>query len=190
MDNIIFNKVSKSFGDIQVLTNFDFTFKEGEKYYLSGASGKGKTTLLRILTELETIDSGEISGIENFKIIMVFQENRLVENISAVRNIAFVSGKSDSEIMKYLSIFGLDGFEQCPVNQLSGGMKRRVSILRGLLCDFDILILDEPFKGLDEEIKNIVINEVLKLTENKMLIITTHAQEEIEKLNIINKIIL
>lgn len=178
--------ISKSFGDTKVLENFTYQFEKGEKYYINGVSGKGKTTLLRILMKLETIDSGEVLGLENAKISVVFQENRLVENISALRNISFATQKSDDEIMQKLKDFGLEGFEKCAVSTLSGGMKRRVAILRGMLLKHDVLLLDEPFRGLDDAIKDIVIEQINKLEST--VIFTTHTKNEVKKLDIKHQI--
>ncbi|OON94587.1 MAG: hypothetical protein ATN32_01470 [Candidatus Epulonipiscium fishelsonii] len=184
--DIILKDVCKVYDQTKVLENFTQVFKAGEKYYLKGNSGAGKTTLLRILMGLETIDSGNILNLSNYKISAVFQEYRLVEEISSIRNIAFVTGKGNELIMNYLKKFGLNGFEFVPVNKLSGGMKQRVSIIRAILAPFDLLILDEPFKGLDENIKNIIINEMIEIVKDKTVILTTHLENEVTKLNIKN----
>ncbi|ONI38233.1 hypothetical protein AN639_10105 [Candidatus Epulonipiscium fishelsonii] len=188
MTDIILKDVCKAYQQTIVLENFNHIFKSGERYYLKGSSGAGKTTLLRILMDLETIDSGKILNLSSYKTSAVFQEYRLVEELSSLRNISFVTGKSDDLIISYLNKFGLNGFEFAPVKQLSGGMKQRVSIIRAILIPSDLLLLDEPFKGLDETIKNIIIDEMLVLLKDKTVILTTHLAEEVTKLNIQNVI--
>ncbi|MFI3202592.1 MAG: ATP-binding cassette domain-containing protein [Eubacteriales bacterium] len=190
MGDIIVNDIDKSYGKVEVLRNFSAVFIQGETYYIAGDSGKGKTTLLRILMGLEQIDSGEIIGLNSVKISVVFQEDRLIQSMNVLRNISFVSERLDTEIMRYLKIFGLEGFERCKVEALSGGMKRRVAILRGLLCDSHLLLLDEPFKGLDDTIKSVVIEQVKTLSKGKTVIVTTHNQEEVKQLGIENHIVL
>lgn len=177
-------KISKSFNDNKVLDNFSYHFKKGEKYYINGASGAGKTTLLRVIMNLEQQNSGkiEINGI----LSVVFQENRLVENISPLENIAFVTDEKNDIILQKLELFGLKGFENVPVSTLSGGMKRRVSILRAILFKHDILLLDEPFQGLDEAIKDIIISEINTLKST--IIIATHDKNDIKKLGITHQI--
>ena len=102
-----------------------------------GKSGLGKTTLLRILMGLEKYDAGSIEGMENKKISAVFQEDRLCENLSAVTNVAIVCEKNVTlqEIRKELENIGLSGSTEKPVKELSGGMKRRVAIIRSIMAD-------------------------------------------------------
>lgn len=190
MGDIIINNINKSYGDVEVLKNFSAVFTQGETYYISGDSGKGKTTLLRILMGLEKVESGEIVGLDSMKVSVVFQEDRLIQRVNAMGNISLVSDKSHKEITEYLKIFGLGGFEKCKIEELSGGMKRRVAILRGLLSDSHLLLLDEPFKGLDPTIKGVVIEQVRELSKGKTVILTTHNQEEVQQLGVHNHIAL
>ncbi|MFI3115616.1 MAG: ATP-binding cassette domain-containing protein [Clostridia bacterium] len=175
-------KICKSYGENKVLEDFSFHFKKGEKYYINSASGQGKTTLLRIIMNLEQPDHGNVYV--NGNLSVVFQEDRLIENISVLKNIEFAT--KNNETLKKIELFGLKGFENAPISSLSGGMKRRVAILRGMLYNHDVLLLDEPFRGLDDEIKNIVIKEIKALKST--VIITTHIKDEIEKMEIINQI--
>lgn len=190
MGDIILNNISKSYGELQVLRDFSAIFRQGELYYICGDSGKGKTTLLRILMGLESIDDGEILGLDSMKKSVVFQEDRLIESMSALGNISFVTRRPEEEILSYLKMFGLSGFETCRITELSGGMKRRVSILRGLLYDAQVLLLDEPFKGLDETIKEIIIEQVKEMAAGKIVLFTTHNEREVEQLGIKNCIVL
>ena len=183
--DIIIKDLSKSYKKNIVFNNLNLKIKENKTTCIMGASGVGKTTLLRILLGLVKSDSGSIEGLEGKKITAVFQENRLVENINSIKNIQLVCEKSLSikRISHELDQVGLKGFEMHPINQLSGGMKRRVAIVRGLIGDFDIVIMDEPFKGLDIELKDKVIEYVKDKTKNKTVIIVTHDINEVKKLN-------
>lgn len=140
-----------------------------------GASGVGKTTLIKIIMGLEQADEGKIIGINDKKISAVFQEDSLCENLSVLLNLKLVCENiSDSEIEKYLELLELKDCLHKRIKELSGGMKRRVAILRALLYDFDLLIMDEPFKGLDKETKSKVMDFVISNLENKSVIIITH----------------
>jgi NitT/TauT family transport system ATP-binding protein len=147
-----------------------------------GKSGVGKTTLLNILMGLENADSGVICGLDDKKVSVVFQENRLCNNITALLNIKMVIQKdsriTDDKISEYLRRIGLGNDLKKPVSEYSGGMKRRVAILRALLADFDLLIMDEPLKGLDDETKETVIALIKELTKEKTVIMTTHDDSE------------
>ncbi|SFO25706.1 NitT/TauT family transport system ATP-binding protein [Pseudobutyrivibrio sp. UC1225] len=176
--DIVIENLSKAYDNQLVLDNLSVTFPEKSFTCLMGKSGAGKTTLLSILMELETADSGVITGLEDKKISVVFQENRLCNNLTALLNIKMViedsSRISDSDIMNWLEKIGLGEDAKKPVQEYSGGMKRRVAILRALLADFDLLIMDEPLKGLDEATKQQVIDLIKELTKEKTVIMTTH----------------
>ncbi len=191
MDNAIqIININKSYGENIVLNNFSATFPFNKVSSIMGASGKGKTTLLKIILGLIPYDSGEIIGIENKKISAVFQENRLINNLSSFANISIVSLFSKEIIENALCEIGLTDYINQPVLSLSGGMKRRVAILRALLSDADILIFDEPLKGLDEKTKNTVIDIIKKYSKEKTIIFVTHTKEEISLLNSENNIVL
>ena len=176
--DIVIENLSKAYDNQLVLDNLSVTFPEKSFTCLMGKSGAGKTTLLSILMELETADSGVITGLEEKKISVVFQENRLCNILTALLNIKMViedsSRISDSDIMNWLEKIGLGEDAKKPVQEYSGGMKRRVAILRALLADFDLLIMDEPLKGLDEATKQQVIDLIKELTKEKTVIMTTH----------------
>lgn len=176
--DIVIENLSKAYDGQKVLDNLSVTFPEKSFTCLMGKSGVGKTTLLSILMGLEKADSGQITGLEDKKLSVVFQENRLCNNLTALLNIKMViedsSRISDSDIMHWLDKIGLGEDAKKPVKEYSGGMKRRVAILRALLADFDLLIMDEPLKGLDEATKQQVIDIIKELTKEKTIIMTTH----------------
>ena len=176
--------LNKSFNETCVFKNFSIKIPLKSTTVLKSKSGKGKTTLLKILMGLEKMDSGVINGLENLKISTVFQENRLCENLSAIGNILLVNPRIDRNLIKeYFEDIGLINCYDKPIYQLSGGMQRRVSILRSLLFEHDLLLLDEPFKGLDIDNKLKVISKINKLCHEKTIIIVTHDTDEIEYMN-------
>lgn len=178
-------KISKKFGENVVLNNLSLEIEENKVTAIMGKSGVGKTTLIRILLGLEKKDSGIITGLENKKISVVFQEDRLCDNLSPVLNVKLVTNKKikDDEIKKELIEIGLENSLKKKVNELSGGMKRRVAIVRAMMANSDLIILDEPFKGLDIETKNKVFLYLKEKIENKTIIIITHDIEEAKSLN-------
>lgn len=170
----------KSYGNNRVLDHFSCVFKEKKTTCIMGKSGVGKTTLLSILMGIEKAESGTIDGLQGKKISVVFQENRLFENLDAVTNIHIATGKEKEEIIPLLKEMDLPEADEKPVMEYSGGMKRRVSIARALLADFDLLIMDEPLKGLDEETKNKVSDVIKKNIHGKTVIFVTHDERECE----------
>lgn len=175
--------VSKSYGEKQVLKDFSHTFPRGELTCIMGPSGCGKTTLLSLMLGLEAPDQGEILGLEGLKKSAVFQEDRLCENAGAVSNIRLVNPaltKGETEGM--LRELGLSDSLRQPVRTLSGGMKRRVAILRALAADYDVLFCDEPFKGLDQDTKTLVMGYFLRKTQGKTVILVTHDKSEAQAL--------
>lgn len=176
--------LSKSFGGKRVIANFSHQFFQGKTYCLMGESGCGKTTLLNLIMGVLTPEGGEISGIPE-KISAVFQEDRLCEDFTPVGNLLAVCDKSaDLKIIgALLEELGLEEHKTKPVKHLSGGQKRRVAIARALCVESDMVLMDEPFKGLDEELKEKVIKTVLEKTKGKTLIVATHDVNECDLLN-------
>lgn len=182
--------LSKSYGDHTVFEDFSAVFQKGQTTCMMAPSGAGKTTLLRILAGLEKADSGQIEGLEGLRISMVFQEDRLCENLSASANIRLVRGKKplgrdkklEAKISKAMAAVGLGGCEDQPVREFSGGMRQRTALLRALYSEWDVLFLDEPFKGLDEETKELVIEYTKKQCFGKTVIFVTHDRSEAGKM--------
>ncbi len=172
--------LSKSYGDTLVLDNISITLTADRPVCLMGPSGRGKTTLFNILLGLIKRDNGEIIGIENKNFSAVFQEDRLCEELSALMNLAIVLDKPDkAELEELLLKMGLAQDEiRRPVSQLSGGQKRRVAILRALVSDSDVVLMDEPFKGLDDDTRLQVIQQVKRLLAGRLLMVITHNDED------------
>ena len=183
--NINIRNLTKKYGKKEIFKNFSLEIETGKVTALMGKSGFGKTTLIRILMGLEKYDEGKIKGLENQKISTVFQEDRLCENLSAITNISIVCEKETSirEISVELEKIGLKESQNKPVKTLSGGMKRRVAIIRCIMAKSDIIIFDEPLKGLDEITKKNVINYLKEKIRGKTVIIVTHDIEEARQLD-------
>ena len=177
--------VSKSFGEKPVLRDVSFTVPEGGTLVLTGDSGSGKTTLLRILLGLESADSGEIRFEEHAPASfgVVFQEDRLVETTTALENVRMIHKKSgrpsDDEIRAALLELLPEESLKLPVSQFSGGMKRRLAVVRAMLSNGEVLVMDEPLSGLDEENREKVLAFIRKHQLNRPLVLTAHDMEDL-----------
>ena len=169
------SNIAKAYGDITVFDSFSAELKNGAVTQISGESGCGKTTLLRIIAGLEDY-SGEITERPLGKISAVFQEDRLFEELSALENCHLVlKGKPPFDIAEALVSTGLSREDITrPAKELSGGMKRRTAIVRALCADFGILLLDEPFKGIDPENKQKTAALIQAHIKDKTVLIVTH----------------
>ncbi len=157
-------------------------------------SGSGKTTLLHLIAGLLKPQTGKIVyPWTHPRFSMVFQENRLLEQETLLDNLRFITPDLDMEsVQNLLEQAGLRNYityrqdsRKCttpPVGRLSGGEKRRIAIIRSLLAKYDILLMDEPFTGLDEVSKNQIIALIKNMTKDKTVICVTHNQKEAEAL--------
>lgn len=178
------SKLQKTFGEHKVLCDLNMELEDDGIYCLMGASGMGKTTLLRIIMELETSDGGTITGIQLGEISAMFQEDRLCEMLTPVENVALVYPEKASrkKIRQDLEqILPADCMRQ-PIKELSGGMKRRVALARAMHYPSKLIILDEPFTGLDRNTKQEVISYILKKRNGRILLVATHGEEDVELL--------
>lgn len=181
--NIELQHLSKAFGTKQIFQDISAVFPSGQVSCIMAPSGVGKTTLLRILMGLETADSGEILGLSQKKISVVFQEDRLLEHMTPVENIRLLAPHmKEEDVLLELEEVGLLDCAAQPIKELSGGMKRRVALLRGILAKHDVLLLDEPFRGLDPERKEEVMLYLKKKTKDKTVLLVTHDKIEAEVL--------
>ncbi len=184
---IVIRNLSKAFDGKAVLTDFCAEIRENALTCIMGESGCGKTTLLSLIAGRITPDSGTISGVPygtNGKIAAVFQENRLAEAFTVYRNLRMVCTGSKPSADTLCEMLARVGMEKdvlySPVSALSGGMKRRVAILRALLCDSPLVLMDEPTSGLDVENKKAVIAFIREKTKNKTVLWVTHDKSEAE----------
>lgn len=177
--DIIVSDLTKSYGSQKVLDGFSAVFPHGTVTCVMGPSGGGKTTLLNILMGLCQPDGGSVAGVPEKK-SAVFQEDRLCEDFSALTNVRMVLDKSFSRetITSHMDEIGLGGEYSKPVREFSGGMKRRAALVRAVLADSEVLFLDEPLKGLDDQTKDSVIGYLKKHFNGRTVIMVTHDRNE------------
>ena len=189
MQDIVIRGLSKAFEGKQVLRDFSAVLPAGQVTGLMAPSGAGKTTLLRILMGLEMPDRGTITGLQGLRLSAVFQEDRLCENLNLVSNLRLVTPTlSQSAAEKALTAVGLTDCLHQPVRELSGGMHRRVAILRALLAEYDLLFLDEPFKGLDRETKEVVMADTRRRCDGRTVLFVTHDPTELEAMGAVQRL--
>lgn len=181
--DIQLHNICKSFEGRQVLQSLNWRVRDGECWRLSGTSGIGKTTLLRILMGLETPDSGEITGLTGVRISACFQEQRLCEWMSAMENLRLVCGAeiTDAEISSALSVLLPPESLNQPAATLSGGMQRRVALVRALLPPSDLVLLDEPFSGLDGENIDHALDFIYAYRKKRALIVVSHEGHQLRE---------
>lgn len=180
---VIIQKLCKSYDGIPVFQDVDLQLEDSGIYCLLAPSGAGKTTLFRILMGLEQADSGRITGLPEGPLAVVFQEDRLCPVLTAQKNIQLVrpvlTGKElEQELLVLLPADSLNK----PVSEFSGGMRRRVALMRALLAPGQLLLMDEPFTGLDEDTREAAIEYVLNHRRDRTLLFTTHHVEEADRL--------
>lgn len=183
--NIKIDKLSKKYNENKVFDALDLEFEGGKITCIMGESGIGKTTLLKILMGLEKKDGGVISGIdETSKFSTVFQEDRLCEHLTAFGNVLMVCSKNilKDSIKEQLKQVLPEEAVLKKVSLLSGGMRQRVAIVRAMIVDSDIVFMDEPFKGLDEETKKAVIAYIKASQRGRTMLIITHNSDEADLL--------
>lgn len=179
---MLIKDVNIKFDNKIIYDKFSIDFEDNRINCIVGASGCGKTTLLNyICDELLSKD---------IKISYVFQEDRLIpwknvfDNLSIVIKNKYKKEIINNKIDDILNILDINEAKYLYPNELSGGMKQKVNIARALLYDFDILLLDEPFRSLDVKIKNVVINLIRTINYDKKstIILVSHDKEEVRAL--------
>lgn len=173
-------KLTKSYGTNRVLDGVSARYEPGETYYFGTPSGSGKTTYFRLIAGLEEADSGSFEWMRDADkcdacVSMVFQEDRLLEEYSAVKNVELVTGSRKTAREHLLMLLAPEELER-PCRELSGGMKRRVAIARAYAADSDILLLDEPFTGLDNATLERVRAYMEAQCRGRAVLIATHVR--------------
>lgn len=174
--------LSKSF-DKTLFDDFNLELEPGEIVAITGPSGCGKTTLLRCVSGLENLDNGEIffsghnitnSPAEERNIGLIFQKPVLYPHLNVGKNLKLASKNADISVA--LDEVNLSGFEKRSVHTLSGGEGQRVALARALLAEPSVLLLDEPFSSLDEELSKKLVIDVRNLLKkrNCPAILVTH----------------
>ena len=178
--------ICKSYDEKTVLDNIMAEFPDDSITCIMGESGAGKTTLVRIIAGLENADRGTVSGagVVSFD----FQEDRLINDISAEDNIMLVLDKNDfgghdkktmrKIINENLAEVLKDYHSDKSTGTYSGGMKRRVCLVRAMMKKSDTVILDEPFSGMDEETKILAAEYIKKHRDGRICIVVTHEKSD------------
>jgi len=186
---IIISGLSKNYGEKTVFTDFSVRFPAGRVTAVTAPSGRGKTTLLRIISGIEGYDGGAVTGFDNRDISYLFQENRLLPWLNVFDNIAlFLKGcvptkEIRGDVTNMLELLELSASAHQLPAQLSGGMKHRAAIGRAFIRPASVLLLDEPFKGLDADLKNRIIERLWpEFTKAKTVLIVTHDKGDADRL--------
>ena len=179
--NLVVKDLRKSYGGQVVLDGFTHTFPDGRVTAIVGRSGCGKTTLLRLIAGLERPDGGSVRGVPEGGVSMVFQEDRLPPQLTAAGCLRCVLKKSperDGRIDAALRALGLADDPDKPVSEFSGGMRRRVALARALLFPSNLILLDEPFKGLDAATRQAAVDFARPLLAGRTALLVTHDPED------------
>ena len=202
-------RITKSFGKFTAITNLDLRIETGELVALLGPSGSGKTTLLRIISGLETPDSGSVMfdgenatnrSAGNRNVGFVFQHYALFRHMTVFENVAFGlrvkprknrpdNAEIKRKVMELLSMVQLDGMATRHPSQLSGGQRQRVALARALAVEPKVLLLDEPFGALDARVRQELRQWLRRLHDELHItsVFVTHDQEE--ALEVANRIV-
>lgn len=171
------NNVGKKYSDVVVFENFSFSASEGKITCILGESGSGKSTLLNAISRLTKVE-GEITAPE---CAVVFQKPNLFPNMTVKQNLMLIN-PDEEKVDNMLSEFGLTEKATAYPKHLSGGQAQRVAIMRGLLFDKPLLLLDEPFSNLDIALKFAVLEKIKEhhqKTNNTVLIVTHDIKEAV-----------
>lgn len=188
--SISLENVSVQFGELHVLNNISMSFPEGKISVVLGPSGCGKTTILNLITSMTVPESGRVSVKKGRKFSYLFQEPRLLPWLTVEGNLRFVldeagsSKKREDLIGRFLDMTGLRQYSSLYPAELSGGMRQRVAIARAFAHPSDIILMDEPFQGLDLKLKLSLIDQFTELwrEEKRTAILVTHDFHEAVKL--------
>ena len=175
--------LSVKLGDKQIFQDLNVDLTDEGIVLVSGESGIGKTTLLRVLCGLQKPDQGVVAGLTGRRISVVFQEPRLLEHLSALANVSIVSDKTTAD--RLLKQLNLTNERRLKAGSLSGGQKQRVSVARAFAFSNDVVLLDEPFTGLDEQNKERVADLI---NSARLAVVVTHEPSDAALLNIDRKI--
>ena len=182
---LVIKNLSKAFDNKRIFDNFSYTFAESGIYVLVAPSGRGKTTLLRMIAGLDKAYTGEINS---ESVAYAFQEYRLFPVLNALGNVANILWKRPTveQIQATKNLLSFFGFSEADMqlypNALSGGMKQRVSLCRALLADKKILLLDEPFKELDDALRERLRNILAEEAKKRLIILTAHTMDALGNL--------
>lgn len=177
---IALDNVSVRFAEKVVLDRFSLSLPETGVVAVSGPSGCGKTTMARVLCGLQKPDGGSVSGLKSGRISVMFQEDRLLPWRSVLENLLLVTDRETA--LQWLQRLQLEEEAESMPATLSGGMRRRVALARALAYEADLLILDEPFKGLDPALKQSIYPLIREQAKTRPVLLISHEPNEIQAL--------
>ena len=182
-------------GETKALDEISFDVRDGEFFAIVGPSGCGKSTLLSLLCGLIEPEEGKIlidgkaRGESGAAIGYMLQRDHLFEWRSILSNVSLgleiqnrLDHRAREELLEMLSAYGLEQFQDAKPGQLSGGMRQRAALIRTLALKPDILLLDEPFSGLDEDAKKRALAVIKAWQKGRTLVLVTHDKEDAKKL--------
>jgi len=167
-----------SYGKSLIIDGLSYTFEDGVKYAIMGASGIGKTTLLNVIAKTKKARGGSVTS-SHITLSYIFQEPRLFPWLTALENVTLVCKDADKAKSILCELISDEGICEKYPDELSGGMKQRVAIARALAFESDIVLMDEPFKGLDAELKDTVRSFVFDRLKKKTVILITHDPDDL-----------
>ena len=177
------SSLKKSFGDKKIFDDFSYEFRDTGICIISGESGIGKTTLLRMIAGLDKNFEGKITHGESASVSFMFQEYRLFPNLTALDNVLLASFSEYTEEDKKRTVdllstlrFTREDMDLFP-SKLSGGMAQRISFARAVMKKSKILILDEPTKEIDSELRAIMLDVIKKEAKERLVLIVTHEED-------------
>ena len=170
--------LSAGYGKESIIDRLSYTFEDGKKYAVTGPSGVGKTTLINVLSGLKKPTSGNIIS-DCDRVAYIFQEPRLFPWMTVLENVKTVCADEARARALLAALFDDDDVADKYPSELSGGMKQRVAIARALSYEPDLLLLDEPFRGLDEKTKERTAGVVWEQMAGKTAILITHDENDL-----------
>lgn len=186
--SLVIKDLTKQFDGKFLFRDLSAEFENRGVYAITGESGIGKTTLLRIIAGLDKTYVGSVSGGGIGQVSFAFQEYRLFPGLTAIQNIVFgVSDGKDEAVYKkaaeILTVLGFsDGDLQLYPDELSGGMKQRVSLARAFLKNAPVLLLDEPTKELDKANADTVLSLISEESKRRLVIVVSHSDQDLDSL--------
>lgn len=175
--SIFLQNVEKSYNGSYVIQDWNAVYEPGKVYYFRTPSGSGKTTKLRILAGLEKPEEGCIrfdpASIKKPFVSMLFQEDRLCEDYSAVKNVELVTADAKVARQHLARLLPEEALDK-PCRQLSGGMRRRVALVRAMMTPSQLCLLDEPFTGLDADSRQLAVQYIKEECGGRTMIIACH----------------
>ena len=193
MNNHILNLkgISVEKNDVCILEDINLEIKQGDFLNIYGSNGAGKTTLLKLLSGLTEPTAGEISfNNDDFmdKVFILGHKNGIKLNLTVLENLQFISNNQDiKKIKSVIEKYELTSKMNTLAKYLSHGQQKRVALMKAMINDYDVWLLDEPYSGLDQAGEEILDNILLDYIKNNgVVVITNHKEIKKEKVNIKN----